>query len=284
MSEFHEKMLHDMQLRGFSACTKRCYFNNLLRFESFFQKPAQSLGQEELRAYLIHMISVKKISGEYVDSIYSSLKFFFEKTLGRTWSMLDIPRLKRIQKLPLVLSRNEIKQLLSVTSNLKFKAMFMLAYAGGLRVSEIANLKISDIDSSNMQIFIHQGKGNIDRYTLLSTALLKILRLYWRQYRPHDWLFPGKIPGQPIRTRAIQDAFLKIRNKAGINKKVSIHSLRHSFATHLLEDGTDIVRIQRLMGHAYVSTTMLYLQLAQVKLLQVKSPLDSLLEVEHHDS
>jgi integrase/recombinase XerD len=285
MSQFHDKMLQDMQLRGFSPNTQRTYLNNLHRFESFFQKPAEHLNTDGLRNYLLHLITLKKVSGEYVDSVYSSLKFFYEKTLGRTWNMTEIPRLRRTKKLPIVLSRNEIKQLLAVTSNLKFKAMFMTAYAGGLRVSEIAHLKISDIDSENMQILIRQSKGNLDRYTLLSKANLEVLRLYWKQFRPEGWLFPGKIPGQPLRTRAIQDALLKMRNKAGINKKATMHSLRHSFATHLLENGTDIVRIQRLMGHANISTTLLYLQVAKVRLLQVKSPMDALLEEDvHHES
>ena len=282
MSELHDKMLQDMQLRGFSPNTQKTYLKNLQLFEKFFQKPARQLNQDDLRNYLLHLITVKKVSGEYVDSVYSSLKFFYEKTLGRTWNMTEIPRLKRTKKLPVVLSRNEIKQLLTVTSNLKFKAMFATAYSGGLRVSEIAHLKISDIDSENMQILIRQGKGDLDRFTLLSKTNLEILRHYWRQYRPIEWLFPGKLPGQPLRTRAIQDAFLKMRNKAGIDKKATIHSLRHSFATHLLENGTDILRIQRLLGHANISTTLLYLQVAKVKLLQVKSPLDSLDEVVEH--
>jgi integrase/recombinase XerD len=285
MSELHQKMQQDMQLRGFSPNTQRTYLNNLRRFESFFQKPAESLNTDDLRNYLLHLITIKKSSGEYVDSVYSSLKFFYKNTLGRTWNMTEVPRLRRTKKLPVVLSRNEIKQLLAVTSNLKFKAMFTTAYSGGLRVSEIAHLKISDIDSENMQILIRQGKGNLDRYTILSKANLKALRQYWIQYRPKDWLFPGKLPGQPLRTRAIQDAFLKMRNKAGINKKASMHSLRHSFATHLLENGTDIVRIQRLLGHANLDTTLLYLQVAKIRLLQVKSPLDTLLEEdEHHES
>ena len=283
MSKMHEKMLQDMQLRGFSPNTQRTYFNHLRHFETFFQKPAKQLGQEDLRSYLLHLITVKKVSGEYVDSVYSALKFFYENTLGRTWNMKEIPRLKRTQKLPVVLSRKEIRQLLAVTTNLKFKAMFMSAYAAGLRVNEIAHLKISDIDSENMQILVCQGKGNIDRYTLLSPLHLETLRRYYRQYRPQEWLFPGKLPGQPIRTRAIQDAFLKMRNKAGINKKATIHSLRHSFATHLLENGTDIVRIQRLMGHAHISTTLAYLQVAKVKILQVKSPLDLLNKEDDKD-
>jgi site-specific recombinase XerD len=277
-------MLNDMQLRGFSLKTQRTYFNHLLRFEAFFKQPAENLNSKDLRTFLLHLIATKQFSGEYVDSVYSGLKFFYEKTLGRTWDMVDVPRLKRSLKLPVVLSRNEIKQLLSVTSNLKLKAMFMAAYSGGLRASEITHLKISDIDSDNMQIFIRQGKGSIDRFTLLSKKLLELLRLYWRQYRPQDWLFPGRIPGQPLSIRAFQHAFLKMRTEAGINKKATIHSFRHSFATHLLEDGTDVVRIQKLMGHANIRTTLLYLHVAKVKLLQVKSPLDALLEEDHHES
>jgi len=174
------------------------------------------------------------------------------------------------------LAKDEIKRLLAGTTNIKFRAMFMLAYSAGLRVSEIARLKISDIDSENMQIFVRQAKGQIDRYSILSETCLATLRDYWKAYRPSDWLFPVKIPGEPIRTRAIQDAFYKMRKKAGLSNKSSIHSLRHSFATHLLEEGVNIVYIQQLLGHARISTTTLYLHLAKVKILKVKSPLDSL--------
>lgn len=198
--------------------------------------------------------------------------------------MTQIPRVKKTRKLPVVLSREEIKKLFAVTSNLKFKSMFMVAYSAGLRVNEITHLKVSDIDSQQMQILVREGKGKIDRYSLLSEVNLKMLREYWKQYRPTLWLFPGKIPGQPMSNRAFQDAFQKARHKAGINERASIHSLRHSFATHLLENGTDIVRIQHLMGHARISTTTLYLHLAKSRILQVKSPLDALLEEDQNVS
>ena len=160
----------------------------------------------------------------------------------------------------------------------------MIAYSAGLRVNEITHLKISDIDSGQMHILVREGKGKIDRYSLLSEVILKFLREYWKQYRPTLWLFPGKIPGQPMSNRAFQDAFQKARKKSGINPRASIHSLRHSFATHLLEDGTDIVRIQHLMGHARIGTTTLYLHLAKSRILEVKSPLDSLLEEDKDES
>lgn len=276
MSNLHKRMLKDMQLRGFSPKTQYRYIMNLKSFEKYFSQPAENMGQDELRDFLHYLINDKKVSSSYVNGVYSALKFFYANTLDRSWDMKQIPRVKKARKLPVILSKNDIKRLLAATTNLKFRAMFMIAYSAGLRVSEIANLKISDIDSENMQIFVRQAKGQIDRYSILSETCLAALRDYWKAYRPLGWLFPGKIPGEPIRTRAIQDAFYKMRIKAGLSNEASIHSLRHSFATHLLEEGVNLVYIQQLLGHARISTTTLYLHLAKVKILKVKSPLDSL--------
>lgn len=284
MSNFRDQMEKDMQLRGFSPKTQYKYLAHLRQFEEFFHRPAEELGQEELRNFLHYLIKEKNVSRSYANGVYSGLKFFFETTLGRSWDMTQIPRVKKAQKLPVVVSREEIKKLLAVTTNLKFKTMFMVAYSAGLRVNEITHLKVSDIDSQQMQILVREGKGKIDRYSLLSEVILKFLREYWKQYRPTLWLFPGKIPGQPISNRAFQDAFQKARKKSGINERASIHSLRHSFATHLLEDGTDIVRIQHLMGHARIGTTTLYLHLAKSRILEVKSPLDALLKEDKDES
>ena len=278
MSKFQDQMLKDMQLRGHSPQTQSRYLGHLRQFEDFSQSQAEDLGPEEIRNFLHFLITEKNLSGGYVNNIYNALKFFFETTLDHNWNYKQLPRVKRTSKLPVVLSRGEIKKLFAVTSKLKFRAMFMIAYASGLRVSEIAHLKVSDIDSENMQIMVREGKGKVDRYSLLSQMCLDILRLYWKQYRPTLWLFPGIISGQPITIHTIENAFRKARNQASINKKASIHSLRHSFATHLLENGTDVVRIQKLLGHARITSTMLYLHLAKVKILQVKSPLDSLWE------
>lgn len=284
MSKSQDQMLKDMQLRGLSPQTQSNYLRHLRQFEEFSQSPAEDLGTEEIRNFLHFLITEKNLSGGYVNNVHNALKFFFETTLDRTWNYRQIPRIKRTGKLPVFLSREEIKRLFAVTSKLNFRAMFMVAYASGLRVSEIAHLNVSDIDSENMQIFVREGKGKIDRYSLLSQVGLDILRLYWKQYRPTLWLFPGVISGRPITIHTIENAFRKARDKAGINKKASIHSLRHSFATHLLENGTDIVRIQKLLGHARITSTMLYLHLAKVKILQVKSPLDSLWEDDQLES
>ena len=284
MSVFRDQMEKDMQLRGFSPKTQYKYLAHLRQFEDFFHHPAEDLGQEELRNFLHYLIQEKNVSRSYANGVYSGLKFFFETTLHRNWDMTQIPRVKKAQKLPVVLSREEIKKLFAVTTNLKFKSMFMVAYSAGLRLNEITHLKVSDVDSGQMQILVREGKGKIDRYSLLSEVLLKMLREYWKQYRPTLWLFPGKIAGQPMSNRAFQDAFQKARKKAGINERASIHSLRHSFATHLLENGTDIVRIQHLMGHTRIGTTTLYLHLAKSRILQVKSPLDALLEEDKNES
>ena len=190
--------------------------------------------------------------------------------------MKNIPRSKKQSKLPIVLSLQEVLSIFNAVSNLKHKAMLMITYDAGLRVSETANLLVSDIDSSRMSIFVRQGKGQRDRYSLLSQANLLVLREYWRQYRPSSYLFPGASPDTPISTRTIQQVFYDARNKAGIDKPNAVHSLRHSFATHLLEAGTDLFRIQQLLGHFSLETTSKYLHMVQGKVLQVKSPLDLL--------
>lgn len=191
--------------------------------------------------------------------------------------MKSIPRTKKAKKLPIVLSKDEVKRIINVTANLKHKAIFATTYAAGLRVSEVANLRIKDIDSSNMQIRVSQGKGNKDRYTLLSEKNIEILREYFKVYHPTTWLFPGMLKDDPINTRTIQKVFVRAKQKAGIKKDATIHSLRHSFATHLLEAGTDIYHIQQLLGHTNVKTTSIYIHLTNHNVLKLTSPLDSLI-------
>ena len=178
--------------------------------------------------------------------------------------------------MPNILSKEELLLLFDATNNIKHRAVLMTAYGAGLRVSELSKLKIADIDSKNMQIFIRQGKGQVDRFSLLSVANLAVLREYYKQYHPKLWLFPGKDPSKAITTLSLQLIFRYAKRKVGISKDVSVHSLRHSFATHLLEDGVDICHIQKLLGHKSVSTTCKYLHLTRLSLLNVKSPLDSI--------
>lgn len=275
MNQLIEKMTDDMQLRGFSPKTIYAYTSHVKRFEEHFEKHPARMGEKQVRQYLLHVIS-QGISSSYANGCYSALRFLYETTLSKDWNMKNIPRSKKQSKLPIVLSLQEVLSIFNAVSNLKHKAMLMTTYDAGLRVSETSNLLVSDIDSSRMSIFVRQGKGQRDRYSLLSQTNLLVLREYWRQYRPSSYLFPGASPDTPISTRTIQQVFYDARNKAGIDKPASVHSLRHSFATHLLEAGTDLFRIQQLLGHFNLETTSKYLHMVQGKVLQVKSPLDLL--------
>lgn len=265
-----------MDLRGMSLNTKKTYLLHVKHLSEHFGKPAEQLGEAEIRKFLHHGIAVRKLSSSYVIVCYSALKFFFTNTLGREWDKKNLPRIKRKKKLPQILSKEEILLLFDATNNIKHRAVLMTAYGAGLRVSELAKLKIADIDSKNMQIFIRQGKGQVDRFSILSVANLAVLRKYYKQYHPKGWLFPGQYPTKAISTHSLRLVFQYAKRKVGIKKKVSIHSLRHSFATHLLEDGVDICHIQKLLGHKSVSTTCKYLHLTRLSLLKLKSPLDTM--------
>lgn len=276
MSDLKEQMKQNMVLRGFSPKTQYGYLNHVRYFQEHFQKPLEEMGESEIKEFLLYSITERKLSRAFVNTTYSALKFMYETTMGRNWDMHHIPRSKKEKRLPVPLSTDEIQKLFSVTSNLKHKTILMTTYGAGLRVSEVAKLTINDIDSKNMQILIRLAKGNVDRYSLLSHVNLEILRRYYREFQPKVWLFPGNIPGNHIHTRSIQRIFEEAKDKAGINKKATVHSLRHSFATHLLEAGVNIVYIQKLLGHMNIRTTIQYLHLVRVKVLGVKSPLDML--------
>lgn len=275
MSDPKELMQQNMVLRGFAPETQKIYLRQIHFFESFYKQLAEDLDSTAVREYLNHLISVKNISRSRVNIAYSALKFFFNSTLHRDWVMKEIPRAKKSRLLPVALSRQEIQHLFSVIPNLKHRTIFMTIYGAGLRISEAIHLKPEDIDSKNMQIRVRQGKGNADRYTLLSQKNLSILRDYWRAYRPSLWLFEGNIPDKPIDPHSVQKIFQKARKKAGILKHATVHSLRHSFATHLLEDGVNIRIIQQLLGHSNINTTCRYLHLVNPKALHISSPLDS---------
>lgn len=276
MTVFKEKMIQDMKLRKFSIRTQYCYLKHIEHFEKFFDSNADSLGTEHIREFLTHAIDVKNLSSGYINQAYSALRFFFESTLDRQWNIKHIPRAKKQKKLPVILSKQEINTIFNNVHNLKHKAIFYTIYGGGLRVSEVVRLRINDIDSASMKIIVHQGKGNKDRHTLLSYSNLNILRNYYREYKPKYWLFPGQNPDKPLSSRTPQKEFHKARINAGISKEASVHTLRHCFATHLLDAGIDLVYIQQLMGHASINTTRLYLHLRDTSLLKIKSPLDTL--------
>ena len=276
MSTLMDKMAMDIDLRGLSPNTRRAYLMHVKQFADHFGLPAEQLGETEIREYLHHVIAERKLSSSFAVVCYCALRFFFETTLGRGWNPKAIPRIKRSSRQPNILSKEEILQLFNATGNLKHRAILMTAYSAGLRVGEISTLKIADIDSKNMQILIKQGKGKVDRYSILSEATLSVLREYYKQYRPKVWLFPGQYTEKPINPRTLGSIFKNAKRKVGIKKQVTIHSLRHSFATHLLEDNVHICHIQKLLGHTNIRTTCIYLHLTRLSVMNVKSPIDTM--------
>lgn len=276
MTKLREQFIRDLELKGFSPNTQQAYLKHVVAFSKYYHKSPELLGVEEIKDYLHHLIAERNLSKSYVNQAYSGLKLLYETTLIREWDMKRIPRAKKEQKLPEVLSQKEVKAILGGVKNLKHKAILTTIYAAGLRIGEAVNLKISDIDSVNMQIKIRQGKGRKDRITLLSKENLKLLRYYFKQFKPKDWLFPGENRDKHLTTRSVERIMDKAVEKAGITKPVTVHTLRHSFATHLLENGVDIYYIQRLLGHTNIKTTSIYLHMTNIKLKNIKSPLDTI--------
>jgi len=268
----------DMELKGYSPRTIKNYIGHVSNFAKYYNKSPELLREKEIREYLHQCIMEKKLSEGTVNYINAGLKFFYTKTLNRYWNMDKLFRIKEPRRLPAVLSPEEVKSIFDATENLKHKTILMTIYSAGLRVSEVCNLKITDIDSKSMQILIREGKGKKDRYSLLSNANLEILREYWKRYHPTEYLFSGRGRTDSITPRSVQRMMEKSIKKTKITKKATIHTLRHSFATHLLDAGTDICYIQRLLGHTRITTTTIYLHLRRMDLLNIKSPLDILLD------
>ena len=274
MGRLREQMKGDLELRGLSPETQKIYLYYITNFSRYFNRSPYHLGKREIKEYLLYLLREKKASASTVNLCYSALKFLYARTLKRDEIMEKIPRLRSTKKLPVVLERQEVESLFSVTSNLKHRAILMLIYSSGLRLREASHLKVSDIDSKRMVLRIRQGKGRKDRYTLLSTLALEVLRKYWCHCRPKEWLFPGRLSDKPLSVRSIQRVFKKARTLAGITKPATVHTLRHSFATHLLEQGTDLYRIQLLLGHRSLKTTAIYLHVSRKELVRIVSPLD----------
>jgi integrase/recombinase XerD len=276
MGALYDQMKMDLELKNFSPKTVTCYLTCMVNFVRHYGRSPMEMGEEEIRKYLHYLIHEKKASQSIINQAYSAMKFFYETTLGRVWNATRIPRSKIRKKLPLVLSMQEVQSLLDSVENLKHRAILTTIYSGGLRLGEAIKLKPSDIDGERMTILVQQGKGNKDRYTVLGEKTLELLRLYYKAYRPGEWLFPSKDPAQPLSGSSVQKVFKKALHRAGIRKKASVHTLRHSFATHLLESGTDMYHIQRLLGHTTAKTTSLYLHITGKDLAKVKSPIDLL--------
>jgi len=274
MGTLRDQMLMDLQLSGAKPRTQAAYLREVENLAKYFKRSPAELGEAELKQYMLYMINERHLSEGTFRFYVAGLKFFYRTTLKREWPVEKIrhPRSKR--NLPVVLDLMEVESLFSVTRNLKHKAMLMITYSSGLRVSETARLKLTDIDSKRMTVRVSQGKGGKDRYSILSETALEHLRRYWKKYHPTEWLFAGSKGEGHISLSTIQQVFKQAKKRAGITKPASIHTLRHSFATHLIEAGTSLHHVQLLLGHRSPATTTVYLHVSRLNLAQVVSPLD----------
>ncbi len=245
------------------------------RFLRWIGKTPEAITADEVRAYLLHLGQDGKALASYRNQALSGLKFLYKKMLKEPDKVKGVPRAKEPRRLPAVLSGKEVIRLFAAVENLKHRAILLVVYAAGLRVSEAARLKVADVDGERRRIFV-RGKGEKDRYTIIAETALEALRDYWRVYQPQDWLFPGAQPDRHISARTIQAVFRQARERAGIRKEVTVHTLRHSFATHLLEDGVDLRYIQELLGHKDPRTTQLYTHVSNREIGRIRSPLDDL--------
>ena len=275
ISPLRARMIEDMSVRKFGEKTQKNYIEYVKTFSTFLGRSPATASGEDLRRYQVHQ-SKEGISPATMNSSVAALRFFFRVTLnhpelGRHLTLIPLP-----QRLRVVLSQEEVAQLLEAAPGVKYKAAFSVAYGAGLRVSEVAHLKVSDIDSKRILLRIEQGKGKKDRYAMLSPKLLALLQDYWWIAKPRGWLFPGKDPLLPITTRQLHRVVCQTAEAIGFNKRVTPHVLRHSFATHLLDQGVDIRVIQVLLGHAKLETTAIYTTVALKVIRSITSPLDML--------
>jgi site-specific recombinase XerD len=275
MSALRNQLIQQMQLKGYSSNTITNYLQSIIYLSKHYNQSPDVLTTDQIRDYIQHNMVDKNHSQSSINQLISALKILFVQVLGRDWDGVAIPRARKKFHLPVVLSPAEVERLLGVVTNMKHRTLLMLTYSSGLRIGETLALKTSDIDSHRMMIRIHQAKGNKDRYAVLSRVALDQLRLYYQMYRPSVWLFEtGK--DRIMSTRTAQIIMQRAVAKSGISKKVRLHTLRHSFATHLMEQGVSLAIIQQMLGHSSLKTTSIYLHVQQYALDKVKSPLDSL--------
>lgn len=277
MTPLRQRMTEDMQVRNLALNTQISYVQQVSLFARYFNKSPEELGPEDIRAYQVYLTNDKKLAPSSILNAIAALRFLYKVSLKKDWAVEDaIPAPKKPQKLPIILSPEEVLQFLECVRGTKHRAILTACYAAGLRISEVVCLKITDIDSARMVIRVDQGKGQKDRYVMLSPRLLEILRDWWRVEKPRHWLFPSDLPGQHISTDAVEQACQKARHCCPISKPTTPHSLRHAFAVHLLESGTDVRTIQLLLGHRSLATTARYLRIATSKVCSASSPFDLL--------
>jgi len=277
MSPLRKQMEADLAIRGLAYRTRETYVESVAKLAKFYGRGPDRISEAEVQRYLLHLLEERRLAHSSCNVVASALEFFYRTTLKRRETEFCLPRPKVPARLPQILSREEVAALIEKTTNVKHRALLMATYGGGLRLLEVCQLKLADIDSDRMTLRVEQGKGAKDRYTLLSPRLLVELRRYWCVYRPRLWLFPSpRDPEQPFSKHTAHRIYHAAKDRAGITKAGGIHALRHAFATHLLEAGVDVHTIQRLMGHGSLSTTARYFHLAQKHLSATVSPLELL--------
>jgi site-specific recombinase XerD len=276
VSPLRQRMIEDMRVRNFAPNTQECYLTQVSLFARHFGKSPEQLGPEEIRAYQIYLAEERKVSvGTRIVAV-SALRFLYAVTLQRDWTVKLIPTPKKDHRLPVILSPQEVLQLLQAAPSFTHHVIFSTMYGTGMRVSEAVHLRAANIDGQRMMIRIELSKGHKDRDVQLSPKLLELLRCYWRKVRPREWMFPGQNPDQPLTRDAVGEAVAGTSQRIGLKKAISPHSFRHAYAVHLLEAGTDVRRIQLLLGHRSLSTTARYLRLATTTVCATTSPLDLL--------
>lgn len=276
MSSLRHRMQIDLRLRNYSRATERTYLYHADRFAAHFSRSPARLGPDHIRSYLLHLIDERGCSWSWWRQAVASLRFLYGTTLGRRDVLPSIPHPRRETRLPVVLTRSEVERLLNATDCIKYKIILMTIYSAGLRTSEALRLAPEDIDGAGMLIHVRHGKGRRERLVPLSPALLDGIRQYRRVHRTGRWLFPGRDPRYPLSGRAVQRMTNMAGHRASLSKRATPRSLRHSFATHLLEAGTDIRIIQELLGHAHLTTTLVYTHVSRHHLASIPSPLDQL--------
>ncbi len=272
-----EKLKFDMQLCGMSEVSQKSYEYHIKKFAGFAKKALDDTNIEDVRLFLHYLRNERKLGIGTVNHFHTCIKFLFQVTMEKSWNDRKVPKLRGYKTIPVILSRDEVKRIIDKIDNLKHKAIISTIYSAGLRISEACRLKVKDIDSNNMQIFVRQSKGNKDRYSILSKTNLEVLRKYWKECgRPKEYLFPGQNGDSPLTTASIRLILKDACTKAGISKKITVHTLRHCFSTHLLEAGANIFAIKVLLGHSSISSTCRYLHLVRMDAFKITSPLDVL--------
>ena len=270
-------MKKELKLRGYSQKTRKAYLHHIELYINYFAKYPKELDENHIREYILHLIDEKKVSRSYHNQAVSAIKFLYDDVLKMPKVVGSLPRPRKKRKLPVILSREDVKRLIQSVGNVKHKAILRLAYSAGLRVSEVVRLRVQDIDSKRWMIHIRASKGRKDRYTVLSNVVLEVLKEYWNKYRPKNWLFPGAKESNHITTRTVEKILENARQKAGIPKHITVHTLRHSFATHLLESGVDLRYIHEILGYKSSKTTEIYTHVSEKDIARIRSPLDAIM-------